>query len=122
MSVIQTEYDFVLPKGFVDESGTLHKEGKMRLATAADEILPMKDPRVANNEAYLSIILLSRVITRLGTLPMVSTQVIEKLFQSDYAYLLDLYGNINQDGANVVPVECPQCKHTFDMEIPLMGG
>ena len=80
MSILQTEYNFTLPKGYLDENGMLHKEGQMRLATAADEILPMKDPRAQQNPAYMSVILLSRVVTKLGSLPMLSTKVIEPVF------------------------------------------
>lgn len=90
-----TEIDFELPKGFVDAAGTLHRRGTMRLATAADEILPLRDPRVQQNEAYLAVIVLARVITRLGTLPEVSTNVIEGLFASDLAYLERLYEEVN---------------------------
>jgi hypothetical protein len=91
----QTEIEFELPKGYVDEAGTLHRRGTMRLATAADEILPLRDPRVQQNEAYLAVILLSRVITRLGTLPDVHTGVIEGLFASDLAHLQRLYEKLN---------------------------
>ena len=91
----QTETEFELPKGYVDETGTLHRRGTMRLATAADEILPLRDPRVQQNEAYLAVIVLARVITRLGTLAEVSTGVIEGLFASDLAYLQRLYERFN---------------------------
>jgi hypothetical protein len=93
----QTEIEFELPKGYVDEAGTLHRRGTMRLATAADEILPLRDPRVQQNEAYLAVIVLSRVITRLGTLPEVHTGVVEGLFASDLAYLQRLYEKLNGD-------------------------
>ena len=91
----QTEVDFELPKGYVDGEGTLHRRGKMRLATAADEILPLRDPRVQQNEAYLTIIILARVITRLGSLADVHTGTIEGLFASDLAYLQRLYEEFN---------------------------
>jgi hypothetical protein len=84
--MFQTEYEFALPKGYVDEEGNLHKEGVMRLATAADEILPLKDPRVQQNPAYLSIILLSRVVTKLGDLPAVNPRIIEELFATDLGF------------------------------------
>jgi len=99
----QTETEFTLPKGFVDADGTLHREGRMRLATAADEILPLKDPRVKANPAYLAIIVLSRVVTRLGSLPDVSTRVVEGLFASDLNYLQDLYETFNGEGEAVEP-------------------
>ena len=91
----QTEIEFELPKGYLDDSGTLHRRGTMRLATAADEILPLRDPRVQQNEAYLAVIVLSRVITRLGSLPDVHPGVIEGLFASDLAYLERLYETFN---------------------------
>ena len=91
----QTEVEFELPKGYVDETGALHRRGTMRLATAADEILPLRDPRVQQNEAYLAVIVLARVITRLGALMDVSTSVIEGLYASDLAYLERLYESLN---------------------------
>src|SRR3954462_15313013 len=91
----QTEVDFELPKGYVDDTGMLHRRGVMRLATAADEILPLRDPRVQQNEAYLAIIVLARVITRLGTLPDIHTGVIEGLYASDLAHLQRLYEKFN---------------------------
>jgi hypothetical protein len=114
--VLQTEYEFTLPKGYVDEHGNLHKKGVMRLATAADEILPQKDPRVQANPAYLTVILLSRVITKLGDLKSLSPPVIEGLFASDLAYLQDLYGRINTDGNGMVTMVCPKCEHRFEVE------
>src|SRR5260370_21615691 len=91
----QTEIEFELPKGYLDDPGTLHRRGAMRLATAADEILPLRDPRVQQNEAYLAVIVLARVILRLGSLPHVDTGVIEGLFASDLAYLERLYEKFN---------------------------
>jgi hypothetical protein len=91
----QTEIEFELPKGYLDDSGTLHRRGTMRLATAADEILPLRDPRVQQNEAYLVVIVLARVITRLGTLSEVHTGIVESLFASDLAYLQRLYEKFN---------------------------
>jgi len=91
----QTEVEFELPKGYVDEAGTLHRRGTMRLATAADEILPLRDPRVQSNEAYLAVIVLARVVTRLGSLPDVHPGVVEGLYASDFAYLQRLYERLN---------------------------
>lgn len=96
MSVISTEVEFTLPIGYRDGDGNLHRQGVMRLATAGDEILPLKDHRVQANPAYLAIIVLSRVVVRLGTLEMVNTHVIEELFSADFAFLQDLYNRINQ--------------------------
>ena len=94
--MFRTEYEFVLPQGYLDEDGELHREGVMRLATAADEILPLKDPRVQKNPAYLAVIVLSRVITRLGGLDAVTTKTVENLFVADLAFLQRLYNEINR--------------------------
>lgn len=117
----ETEFTFELPKGYVDEGGTLHRHGIMRLATAADEILPMRDPRVQQNPGYLTIILLSRVVTKLGELKAIDTKVIEKLFTADLAFLQDMYQRINQVEAPSVRAVCPKCGHGFDVEINFMG-
>jgi len=94
--MFQTEFEFTLPCGYLDEDGTLHRDGVMRRATAADEILPLKDPRVQKNEAYLIVILLSRVVTRLGGVPAINPKVVEGLFATDLAYLQNLYNRINR--------------------------
>lgn len=121
--MIQTEYPFTLPVGYQDaEEGSLHREGTMRLATAADEILPLKDPRVQANQAYLIVILLSRVITRLGSVAHINPKVIEGLYAADLAYLQSLYNRINQVDAGAQRVVCPQCQHVFDVEPSLAGG
>jgi hypothetical protein len=94
----QTEFEFTLPKGYVDQEGTLHKTGVMRLATAADEILPQKDPRVQANPAYLVIIVLARVVTRLGDVTNITTKTIEDLFSADLAFLQEFFNGINETG------------------------
>ena len=99
---LETEYPFTLPKGFVDEQGTLHRTGTMRLACARDEIEPLRDPRVKENESYATVIVLSRVVTQLGTVPRVTTKTIESLFVSDFSYLQDLYRIINFQDASVL--------------------
>ncbi|RJF78194.1 phage tail assembly protein [Azospirillum cavernae] len=114
--MLQTEFPFTLPKGYVDSEGTLHREGTMRLATAADELLPAKDPRVRQNEAYLTVILLARVVVRLGTLDMITPKVIEGLFSADFAFLQSLYRKINDSGEDHIAVVCPQCQHSFEIE------
>lgn len=116
-----TEFEFTLPKGFVDKHGSLHREGTMRLATAADEILPLKDPRVQQNPAYLTIILLSRVITRLGDLQTINPGVVEGLFSADLAYLQQLYRQINETGTTGLQTACPQCDHQFLVEVSAPG-
>jgi hypothetical protein len=118
---LQTEFPFTLPRGFLDAEGNLHREGVMRLATAYDEIAPMKDPRVQANPGYLVVILLSRVVTRLGTLDHLNPKVIEGLFAGDLAYLQDLYRRLNEHGHNRVSVGCPHCEGEFEVEIDRLG-
>ncbi len=120
--MFQTEFEFTLPMGYVDEEGNIHREGVMRLATAMDEIAPMRDPRVRANEAYLTILLLARVITRLGTLHQVTTGVIEHLFSADLAYLQSFYRRINESGGSEIEVVCPACQHRFQWESESLGG
>jgi hypothetical protein len=95
----------------------VHKQGTMRLATAADEILPLRDPRVVANQAYLVVILLSRVVTRLGSFTSVNTSLIERLFSADLAYLQDFYRRINEAGHTRVGVTCPNCETKFEVEV-----
>lgn len=114
--ILQTEFKFELPMGYVDDSGTLHKRGTIRLATAADEIQPLKDPRVKENPAFLSIILLTRVVTGLGQLKMINTNVIGSLFAGDFEYLQDLYNRINKNGTTDIATSCPKCEHKFAVE------
>ena len=121
MRGLQTEFEFSLPKGYVDQDGTLHRQGAMRLATAMDEITPMKDLRVKQNQAYLTVVLLSRVITRLGTLPDVNTGVIERMFSADFAFLQDFYRRINESGDGTMSVTCPACQHEFDVGLGTAG-
>jgi len=97
---LQTEFEFTLPRGYVDREGNLHKKGKMRLATAIDEIAPLRDPRVRSNQAYLVIILLSRVITQLGSVENIDTGVVEEMFSADLAFLQDFYRRINETGTD----------------------
>jgi hypothetical protein len=127
----RTEFPFVLPRGYVDpESGQLYRTGVMRLATAKDEIVPLQDYRVQSNRAYLVILLLSRVITKLGDLKNINTEVIENLFSADLAYLQEFYRKINEEGAAKLHVACPSCKTEFDIDMvtgqtsgaPAQGG
>jgi hypothetical protein len=120
--MFQTEYEFTLPCGYQDEDGALHRDGLMRRATAADEILPLKDPRVVKNPAYLTIILLSRVVTRLGGAQQINPKVIESLYVTDLAYLQNLYNEINQLGNGHEAITCPQCQHEFRPEMNGAGG
>jgi hypothetical protein len=114
---LQTEFAFVLPRGYVDTNGTVHREGTMRIARARDEIYPQADPKVRENPSYLTVILLTRTITRLGTLPEVDTWVVESLFASDLAFLQDLYRRINQEGHTQAAVTCPHCSTEFTVDI-----
>jgi hypothetical protein len=117
---LRTEFDFELPRGFVDSDGRMHRHGTMRLATARDELLPLYDARVQENAAFTTVVLLSRVITSLGTLPGISTNVIENMFASDVAFLQDFYRRINAEGHTRAAVTCPDCSHRFTID--LAGG
>ena len=119
---LQTEYDFTLPKGYIDRHGTRHREGRMRLATAADEIYPLKDPRVAAWPAYLIVILLSRVVLRIGRVTDINPAVVEGLFAEDLAYLQDLYNRLNGLAPRTVQVSCPYCARSHEAEVALLGG
>src|SRR5690348_5224470 len=115
---LQTEFPFVLPKGYVDRDGNVHREGTMRLATANDEIAPLRDPRVRQNEAYMTVIVLSRV----GTLSDVNPGVIENIFSADLNYLQGLYRQINETGDASVNTTCPDCGHRYRVEGVLPAG
>ena len=112
-----TDIPFTLPRGYVDASGLVHRPGRMRLATALDEIEAYQDPRVQANEAYLPVVLFSRVVVQLGSLPVVTAQVIEGLFASDLAYLEDLYQRLNSPGRVTLGVVCPQCGTQFQVQV-----
>jgi hypothetical protein len=114
---LRTEFPFELPRGYVDESGSLHRDGVMRLATARDELVPLRDVRVQENPAYLSVVLLGRVITRLGTLPLVHDGVVENMFASDLAFLQDFYRQVNAEGHTRAGVTCPHCEQPFEVEL-----
>ncbi len=119
---LQTEFEFTLPRGYVDGEGNLHRRGIMRLATAADEITPLRDPRVRGNQAYLVIILLSRVVVKLGSLTQVTTGVIENLFAADLAYLQAFYRQINEKGLSTFTVTCPDCHKEIEVDLADLGG
>lgn len=119
---LQIEFPFTLPRGYVDESGRVHRQGVMRLATAMDEIVPLRDPRVRANQAYLTIVLLTRVITRLGDLTLVNTTVVENLFAADLAYLQAFYRQINEEGHTVLHLACPHCQQEMDLDLTDLGG
>lgn len=120
--MLQTEFEFSLPKGYVDPDGNLHREGVMRLASAADEIAPLQDPRVQRNEAYLTVILLSRVLTKLGSLSEVTPAVVERMFAGDVTFLQDLYERINSNGSTDVSLACPHCERPFRVPEKVLSG
>ncbi len=118
---MQTEYEFTLPRGYIDGLGTNHRQGRMRLATALDEIEPVQDPRVVANESYLPVLLLSRVITQLGTLSTITPGIVESMFASDLAYLQELYLQLNSPESLVVTTTCPNCQHRFNLQVAPLG-
>lgn len=114
---VLTEYPFVLPRGYVDENGKPHRQGVMRLATARDEIGSQADPRARQNPAYLTVLLLARTVTSLGSVSPVDEFVIENLFASDLAFLRDLYRRINAEGHTEADVTCPSCGNEFAVDV-----
>lgn len=116
VSELVTRIEFVLPRGYVDQEGEVQREGIMRLATARDEILPLRDPRVRDNEAYLAVILLARVVERIGAVDDVTPGVIECLFAGDLEYLQDLYLSVNRNERTTVVVRCPGCHEEFAVD------
>jgi hypothetical protein len=114
---LRTEFSFLLPRGYKDASGAVHREGVMRLATARDELVPLRDDRVRENPAYLTVVLLARVVTRIGTIEDIHAGVIENLFASDLAFLQDLYRRVNQEGHTRAEVTCPSCEHDFTIDV-----
>jgi hypothetical protein len=117
---MRTEFDFELPRGYVDGNGVVHRHGTMRLATARDELLPLYDERVQENAAFTTVVLLGRVITRLGTVPVMNAQIVENMFASDVAFLQDFYRRINAEGHTRAAVTCPECSQRFTID--LAGG
>ena len=114
---LRTEFAFVLPRGYVDSSGMVHRDGVMRLATARDELVPLRDDRVRENQAYLTVVLLARVITRIGTIEDVHAGIVENLFAADLAFLQDLYRRVNTEGHTRAAVTCPSCEHRFAVDV-----
>jgi hypothetical protein len=114
---MQTEFPFTLPRGYVDAAGNVHRQGAMRLATARDEIEPLRSAEVKQNEAYLSVLLLSRVVTKLGDVSEVTPDVVEGLFAADFDHLQRLYERLNTDGESVGAVTCPSCSQSFEVDL-----
>lgn len=119
---LQTQFEFTLPRGYIDGEGTVHRRGVMRLATAMDEIAPLRDVRVSANQAYLTVVLLARVVVKLGTLSQVSTNVIENLFAADLAYLQAFYRQINEEGTTLLKRKCPACGQEIEIDLADLGG
>lgn len=113
----RTEFPFELPRGYLDPGGTLHRHGVMRLATARDELVPLRDDRVRENPQYLTVVLLARVITRIGSVTDVHAGVVEDLFAADLAFLQDMYRRINSEGHTRASVGCPDCGHRFEVDV-----
>jgi hypothetical protein len=114
---MQTEIAFTLPRGYVAPNGDVHREGIMRLATARDEIEPLRSPEVRENQAYLSVLLLARAVTRIGTVTSITPSLIEGLFAADFDHLQRLYERLNSDGDSVGVVRCPSCDHQFEVDM-----
>lgn len=119
--MMQTEYEFTLPRGYIDETGQMHQNGRMRLALSIDEVQTMNDARVHMNEAYLPILLLSRVITQLGSITAVTPQMLERMFASDIAYLQDLYMQLNSGEHLMIGAQCPSCSQRFQVQVSPLG-
>ena len=114
---MQTQIEFTLPRGYLDEQGDLHRVGTMRLATARDEIEPLREVDVRQNAAYLSVLLLARTVTRIGTVTAITPALIENLYAADFDHLQRLYERINADGDAVGIVSCPECAHRFEVDL-----
>ena len=114
---METVFEFMLPKGYMDHTGQIHRKGKMRLATAGDEIGSTRDPRVLSNPSYLTIVILGKVVTELEGVEMVSASLIEKLYTADLAFLQDMYQRINDIEPPKMQAVCPACGEAF--EVPL---
>jgi hypothetical protein len=114
---LRTEFGFLLPRGYVDGAGTVHRDGVMRLATARDELVPLCDDRVRENPAYLTVVLLARVIMRIGTMEDIHAGIVENLFATDLAFLQDLYRRVNTEGHTRATVTCPACSHAFAVDV-----
>jgi hypothetical protein len=119
--ILCTEFSFTLPRGLIDTQNRVHRHGTMRLATAKDEISTQKEPLVRENSAYGILVMLSLVITRLGSLSLVSTNLLEGLTVTDLAYLREFYNRVNQQGDAHIPAQCPHCYNQFSVEFQLAG-
>lgn len=121
-SSMQTEFEFTLPRGFVDSEGQVHRNGRMRLATAVDEIEAIEHPQVQEKESYLPVLLLARVVTQLGNIAPVGPQIIAQLYASDFTYLQDLYLRLNSTDVITLNTTCPQCGHEYQLQVAPLDG
>lgn len=112
-----TVYEFELPKGYVDSNGEVHKRGKMRLATAGDEISATRDPRVLSNPSYLTIVVLSKVIVELEGMETIVPNIVERFFTADLAFLQDMYQRINDVEPPTMTAVCPDCGKRFEVPV-----
>ncbi|WP_310481335.1 phage tail assembly protein [Chamaesiphon sp. VAR_48_metabat_403] len=118
---LTTEFSFTLPRGLIDDRQRVNRQGVMRLATAKDEIIVQQDPHVRENPAYGVLIMLSRVITRLGSYTSVTPDLLENLQILDIAFLREYYNQINQQGEAKIPTQCPHCNTQFAVKLELAG-
>ena len=114
---MQTEIAFTLPRGYADDGGTIHRDGAMRLATARDEIEPLGELDVRQNQAYLAVLLLARTITRIGDITDITPALVERLYAADFDHLQRLYERVNSNGEAVGVVSCPACSHAFEVDL-----
>jgi hypothetical protein len=114
---METQIEFTLPRGYVDSAGEVHRAGSMRLATARDEIEPLREVEVRQNSAYLTVLLLARTVTRIGGITDVTPAVVEGLYASDFDHLQRLYERLNSDGESVGVISCPECSHRFEVDL-----
>jgi hypothetical protein len=121
MTFPATEFEFILPRGLLDEVGVAHRQGVMRLATAKDELMLERDRTAQSNPAYGDLVMLARVITQLGTLADITPTVLENLFTLDLAYLREFYNRINQQDHAYIPTQCPNCQHEYEVDLALSG-
>ncbi len=114
---MKTEYEFTLPRGVLDDEGTVHRVGRMRLATARDEIEPLRDPGVRQNGAYLTVLLLARVVTQIGSITEITPGLVERLYAADFDHLQQLYERLNTATDAVGVVSCPECQSEFEVDL-----
>ena len=118
---MQTEFEFTLPRGYIDKQGRVYRNGRIRLATAHDEVEAVQHPQVQAHPAYLPLVLLARVILHLGSLETITPQLVENLFAADLSYLQDLYLRLNSTHSVLVSATCPHCTQKFQLQVAPLG-